>query len=468
MTSVTVTDVKQFLIHNAFLLARSLLWFTAALTVFSACWLNGIELYWYWVVAVMLPWPYASYLLTGWISRPLQNNKATSRTQSRLLITCDTMIISVLLAIAGIPLFVSLATLILLSVSSISAHGFRFMCLQTLLFSGLIFLTHTLLPDATINPPLPVATHIIIAAGMLIYLLFHSWLSSVKVRSINRLQQQAQQQKQQYAQLVNNMTSYLPPRVHESLSTGQPHTSLQPRRKRLTVFFSDIEGFTDITDEMDPEALTGLLNHYLDEMSRIALHFGGTIDKFIGDSLMVYFGDHRPQGDRRDALAAVSMAIAMRKHMKVLRQHWRSKGIRKPLNIRMGISTGFCTVGNFGTASRMDYTIMGGNVNLASRLESRAGTNQILIAEETWSLVKDVILCRAEGEVQVKGIPRPVPVYEVMDFRRDLGARKSYVEHEMKGFSLYLDTTNIQSYDKERILKALEDASEKLKDRIIV
>ncbi|OQX38640.1 MAG: hypothetical protein B0D91_03540 [Oceanospirillales bacterium LUC14_002_19_P2] len=180
MTSVTVTDVKQFLIHNAFLLARSLLWFTAALTVFSACWLNDIELYWYWVGAVMLPWPYASYLLTGWISRPLQNNKATSRTQSRLLITCDTVIISVLLAIAGIPLFVSLATLILLSVSSISAHGFRFMCLQTLLFSGLIFLTHTLLPDTKINSPLPVATHIIIAAGILIYLLYQSYFLSPK------------------------------------------------------------------------------------------------------------------------------------------------------------------------------------------------------------------------------------------------------------------------------------------------
>ena len=468
MTSVTVTDVKQFLIHNAFLLARSLLWLTAMATILSACWLNELQTNWYWVAAAILPWPYISYFLTGWIWKTTQNSKPESRSISKLLITLDTIILSVMLAAAGLPLFVSLVTLALLSVSSISAHGFRFMCIQTLFFSGLLLLTHTLLPDANSNTILPLVTNSIVAIGMLIYLLFNSWLSSVKVTAINQLQQQAQQQKQQYARLVNNMTSYLPPRVHESLSTGRSHTNLAPRRKRLTVFFSDIEGFTDITDEMDPEALTGLLNHYLNEMSRIALHFGGTIDKFIGDSLMVYFGDHRPQGDRRDALAAVSMAIAMRKHMKVLRQHWRSKGIRKPLNIRMGISTGFCTVGNFGTASRMDYTIIGGNVNLASRLESRAGTNQILIAEETWSLVKDVILCRAEGEVQVKGIPRPVPVYEVMDFRRDLGARKSYVEHEMKGFSLYLDTTNIQSYDKERILKALEDASEKLKDRIIV
>ena len=210
-----------------------------------------------------------------------------------------------------------------------------------------------------------------------------------------------------------------------------------------------------------------MLNNYLNEMSKIALKHGGTIDKFIGDAVMVFFGDPTTQGAKKDAVAAVSMAIAMRKHMKVLRQQWRAQGIDKPLEIRMGINTGYCTVGNFGADTRMDYTIIGRDVNLASRLESNAEAGEILVSHETYSLIKDVIMCRDKGQLTVKGMSRPVQVYQVVDFRRDLGATSSFLEHELPGFSMYLDTNNIQGVDKERVIKALQQAAEKLRDKVI-
>jgi adenylate cyclase len=162
------------------------------------------------------------------------------------------------------------------------------------------------------------------------------------------------------------------------------------------------------------------------------------------------------------------MAIDMRRHMQILRKKWIEQGIKTPLQIRMGINTGYCTVGNFGTESRMDYTIIGQEVNLASRLESNAEAGEILISFETYNLVKDKIMCRLKGEVEMKGFSQPVATYQVIDFRRDLGSNPSFIEHDSEGFSLYLDTQKVKSYDKDRIADALESAAKKIRDKIIV
>ncbi|MCF7204044.1 adenylate/guanylate cyclase domain-containing protein [Pseudomonas oligotrophica] len=270
------------------------------------------------------------------------------------------------------------------------------------------------------------------------------------------------------ARLARSLAKYLSPQVWESIFSGKRHVRLETQRKKLSVFFSDIKGFTELSEELEAEALTDLLNNYLNEMSKIALKYGGTIDKFVGDCVMVFFGDPTSQGAKKDAVAAVSMAIAMRKHMKVLRQQWRAQGITKPMEIRMGINTGYCTVGNFGADTRMDYTIIGREVNLASRLESAAEASEILISHETYSLVKDVIMCRDKGQIGVKGFSRPVQIYQVVDFRRDLGATSSFVEHEMPGFSMYLDTNGVENFDKERVIQALNLAAQKLRDKVIL
>lgn len=320
-------------------------------------------------------------------------------------------------------------------------------------------------PQIDYSTPLWVSASALTAA--FIYFCFTAYYVHFQGLFLSRAKEDIRREQAKAAHLARSLAKYLSPQVWQTIFSGKRGVKLETQRKKLTVFFSDIKGFTELSEELEAEALTDVLNTYLNEMSKIALKYGGTIDKFIGDSVMIFFGDPTTKGAKKDAQAAVSMAIEMRKHMKVLRQHWRSQGIDKPLEIRMGINTGYCTVGNFGAETRMDYTIVGREVNLASRLESAAEANEILISNETYSLVKDIIMGRDKGQIQVKGFSRPVQIFQVVDYRRDLGATRSFVEHELQGFSMYLDTNNIHSYDKERIIEALHQAAEHLKDKII-
>jgi class 3 adenylate cyclase len=128
----------------------------------------------------------------------------------------------------------------------------------------------------------------------------------------------------------------------------------------------------------------------------------------------MFFGDPTTLGVKSDALACVHMAIAMQKRVGELAHEWRNSGIQTPLRCRIGIHTGYCTVGNFGSEDRMDYTMVGGTVNLASRLEHEAPTGGVLMSFETYALVKDEVRCVERGPVRVKGIAHPVATYEVV------------------------------------------------------
>jgi class 3 adenylate cyclase len=133
----------------------------------------------------------------------------------------------------------------------------------------------------------------------------------------------------------------------------------------------------------------------------------------------------------------------------------------------MGINTGYCTVGNFGAETRMDYTLLGKEVNLASRLESSAEPSEILISYETFSLVQDRILCREKGQINAKGFSRPIPVYQVVDFRKDLGARRAFTELDVEGFSMSLDMEKVKNYDKDRIVDMLEKVKQSILNKDI-
>ena len=231
-------------------------------------------------------------------------------------------------------------------------------------------------------------------------------------------------------QLSNQLAKYLSPQVYESIFTGKQEVKIASRRKELTVFFSDIAGFTETTDRLESEDLTRLLNHYLTEMSQIALSYGATIDKYVGDAIVIFFGDPETRGVKEDALACVEMAIAMRKRMLELQDVWRASGIEKPLQCRIGINTGYCTVGNFGSEDRMDYTIIGGGVNLASRLEAAATPGEILISFETYANVRDRIHCEERGHISVKGIAYPVATYQVVDAYENLGTDRLFIHEE--------------------------------------
>lgn len=265
-------------------------------------------------------------------------------------------------------------------------------------------------------------------------------------------------------QLSNQLAKYLSPQVYESIFTGRQEVKVNSQRKKLTVFFSDIAGFTETADRLESEELTHLLNQYLTEMSRIALDYGATIDKYVGDAIVIFFGDPETQGVKEDALACVKMAIAMRDRMQDLDAIWRDAGIDKPLKCRIGINTGFCTVGNFGSEDRMDYTIIGGGVNLASRLESNSTPGEILISYETNALIKEEIYCEERGEISVKGIAYPVMTYQVIDSYDRLGRKNQQINEDYPNLKLSLDLEAMTGDERARAAALLNRALQQVSD----
>jgi class 3 adenylate cyclase/ABC-type amino acid transport substrate-binding protein len=213
--------------------------------------------------------------------------------------------------------------------------------------------------------------------------------------------------------LSNKLSKYLSPQVYKSIFSGELDTEIITERKKLTVFFSDIKDFTATTEDMEPEELTALLNDYFTKMTEIALEYGGTIDKYVGDAMLIFFGDPESRGVQEDALACVRMAIAMQRRMADLRAKWSDMGVERPFHMRAGINTGYCDVGNFGSEQRIDYTIIGGEVNLAARLESICEPDGIVLAHETYILVRNQVDAQELDPISVKGISRKVRPYAV-------------------------------------------------------
>ena len=247
------------------------------------------------------------------------------------------------------------------------------------------------------------------------------------------------------ANFSTKLSKYFSPEVYNSLFTGELDVKVQTQRKLLTIFFSDLEGFTELTERLEPEVLTELLTHYLTEMSKIALRWGGTIDKYIGDAIMIFFGDPASKGEKADAVNCVRMAMEMVDQLAEVRAIWKDKGLALPLNARMGIHTGICTVGNFGSEDRLDYTVIGNGVNLASRLESNAKPNSILISEDTYLHVRSEINCSKNNTIKVKGVSYPVQTYKVEGLMMEPADQFGLTEHQIPGLSLILDQSKIEN-----------------------
>jgi PAS domain S-box-containing protein len=283
-----------------------------------------------------------------------------------------------------------------------------------------------------------------------------------RARSLKKLNEEVRSKNKQLEDLSNKLAKYLSRQVYQNIFEGKSDVKIESYRKKLTVFFSDIQGFTELTDRVESEVLTGVLNKYLNEMSRIALDHGGTIDKFIGDAIMIFFGDPESRGEKEDAIACVKMAIAMRKKLVEMRRQWDVLGITTPLHVRMGINTGYCTVGNFGSEERLDYTIVGGSVNLASRLESAADIDEILISEETFSLISEVIACKPKKQISVKGIAYPIMTYQVLDLIETLEAERDRLKAHFDGFDLKIDFDKLKKADRTYALEMLQKAVDRL------
>jgi len=225
-----------------------------------------------------------------------------------------------------------------------------------------------------------------------------------------------EEKSQRLENLAARLAKYLSPQVYQSIFSDTEGQQRAHARKNLTIFLSDIVQFTDLTDTLEPERLATIINSYLSEMASIAIDCGGTIDKFIGDAVLVFFGDPDSEGDKEDALRCVEMALRMRVRVAELQKYWRKLGVSRGLHVRTGITTGFCTVGNFGSDQRLDYTVLGSPVNLAARLQGIAEPDAILIDENTHSLIEDHVSCEFIDQFTPKGFVRPVQVYKVGDF----------------------------------------------------
>ncbi len=433
--------------------------YTSAATIIVTGVLQDVFHQWLlWLVAGALIWPHIAYLVRR---RRLLLNSGRIR-QKMLIMDCITA--GIFIGCIGLKAIPTLCVLLMTMFSCMIIGGVRQWMIGTGFLTASAVATVAIVgPAETFQTPLFTSVMSLTVTGL--YICVTAYYSHQQARALMQAKTQIQNQREQSIALSQKLSKYLSPQVWQSIFTGERDVRLETQRKKLSVFFSDIKGFTALSEEMEPEALTELLNHYFNEMSEIALKYGGTIDKFVGDSIMVFFGDPSSRGQREDAFACVSMAIAMRKHMKIMRQKWCSQGIKTPLEIRIGINTGYTTVGNFGAENRMDYTIIGKEVNLASRLESLAEPGEILVSYETFSLIKDRIMCRDKGEITVKGFAKPVPIYEVVDFRRDMGPNRSFLEHEHNGFAMYLDSEKITDKERKAILAALENAADRLRQK---
>jgi adenylate cyclase len=212
------------------------------------------------------------------------------------------------------------------------------------------------------------------------------------------------------AAMRSTLDAYFAPSVVDKIMAHSDSLATAAQKKELTILFSDIKSFTTHTASMEAGHVRRLLNEYFGRMIDIVFDHGGTLDKFIGDGLLVFFGDPEPQPDH--ATRAVRAAVAMQLAARELRAEWARRG-DMPLEIRIGINTGEVIVGNMGSQRKLSYTVLGEPVNLAQRLESNAPPGGILIADRTRELLGDAVPTRRLEPLRVKGIERPVSVHEV-------------------------------------------------------
>ena len=266
--------------------------------------------------------------------------------------------------------------------------------------------------------------------------------------------------------IANRLSKYLSPQVYKSIFDEEESGKKIKEsyvRKNLTIFFSDIVNFTDLSDSLEAEKLALILNNYLSEMSLIAINSNATIDKFIGDAILSFHGAPETLGDENDAINCISMALEMKERVKELQSFWIRQGVKDGLKVRYGISSGFANVGDFGSSVMSDYTAIGSSVNLASRLQSIAPENEIIISDTTYNLVKNQINCEEYEEITPKGFVRPVKTYKVIDFKnkKNSKTKKSYSKKGNHVDIQIFDSSDMKAAMKE-LKKLQEDFSKEI------
>lgn len=309
------------------------------------------------------------------------------------------------------------------------------------------------------NPELTVVSLL----GLMMFIVIGNYYQHRRLNILGQQRQHYHNQMTRYIAFANQLSRYAPLQLWQSIMRGEAEAKIEYKRKKLTIFFSDIQGFTELSESLIPDDLAFLLNDYLSHMTEIAKQYEATVDKFMGDAILIFFGDPNSQGVEQDAKSCVEMAIAMRQQMKLLRERWKKMGY-PALHIRMGISTGYCHVGNYGASHRMAYTIVGRDVNLAARLQSAAEVDEILIADDTHQLIKNEFQCVPKVPIYLKGIQGPVKTWQVMEkFTGKKSDTQKWFDFEYKGFHLVLNFEEVQNYEYPELVEILEKMIQRIK-----
>jgi len=309
------------------------------------------------------------------------------------------------------------------------------------------------------NPELTVVSLL----GLMMFIVIGNYYQHRRLNILGQQRQHYHNQMTRYIAFANQLSRYAPLQLWQSIMRGEAEAKIEYKRKKLTIFFSDIQGFTELSETLIPDDLAFLLNDYLSHMTEIAKQYEATVDKFMGDAILIFFGDPNSQGVEQDAKSCVEMAIAMRQQMKLLRERWKKMGY-PALHIRMGISTGYCHVGNYGASHRMAYTIVGRDVNLAARLQSAAEVDEILIADDTHQLIKNEFLCVPKVPIYLKGIQGPVKTWQVMEkFTGKKSDTQKWFDFDYKGFHLVLNLEEVQNYEYPELVEILENMVQRIK-----
>ena len=269
---------------------------------------------------------------------------------------------------------------------------------------------------------------------------------------VQTAKEEAEKQQKLLQKASDRLSKYLSPQICEQIFSDVEFEK-GSGRKKLTIFFSDIVSFTSISEAMEAEELSGFLNFYLTNMCDIALRHGGTIDKFIGDSIMIFFGDPQTRGPEQDAVSCCKMALEMLTFVESNEDLIKEKfNFPEKLEIRIGIHSGMCSVGNFGSDQRLDYTIIGRAVNVAARLEQAAPKNSILFSNSTKVLLGETFEASETIEVTAKGIDRPV----IGNIMKNEAPKKNIVTFQKKGISLKFDPSIIDQKEVDKFLSKIE------------
>lgn len=212
-------------------------------------------------------------------------------------------------------------------------------------------------------------------------------------------------------QRTERLRRYVSPQVADAILTGEAPVAFASVRRNLTILYSDIRGFTQMAERMEPEELVDALNEYFSAMTELVFSNGGTLDKYLGDGVLAFFGDPIPFEDHAER--AVATAFEMLTEVEGLRRTWMR--LEEDLSIGVGISTGYVTVGNIGSSTRTDYTVVGNHVNVAARLAAAAEPGQILVSERTMASVRDRVDWVPVEDLVMKGVQRPVKVFALTE-----------------------------------------------------